>query len=246
MPLLILHILVICLSLLSWIMISIGGIIFLQRHKQKLSAIVPPACILLMVWIVNTYILYKAFFLCQPPSGIYSNIFDLLFTISTTVWGSHIIWKNLYKTMKRDFHQHYSILINAPAKLLPPKQKKEIVLTKKQKDRVDAWLKSPELITSKITLEKLAEEVIIDKADLSTYIRQKTGVSLSEYINSIRLAQSEEALLKNNNESIIAISEEAGFQAPSTFYRLFKKRHQLSPLEWKKQMTPNSKSRKDS
>lgn len=246
MPLFILHILVICMSLLSWIMISIGTIIFLQRYKQKLSVIVPTVCILLVMWIVNTYILYKAFFLCQKSPGIYSNIFDLLFTISTTVWGSHIIWKKLYKTMKRDFHQHHSIFISTPTKLLSPKQKKEIILTKKQKDRVDAWLKSPELITLKITLEKLAEDVIIDKADLSTYIKQTTGVSLSEYINSIRLAQSEKALLKNNNESIIAISEEAGFQAPSTFYRLFKKRHQLSPLEWKKQMAPNFRSQKDS
>jgi AraC-like DNA-binding protein len=56
---------------------------------------------------------------------------------------------------------------------------------------------------------------------------------LHEFINNERLSRAER-LLRETDESILSISERVGFNNVTYFNRLFKERHCVSPIEFRK------------
>ncbi|MDR7870252.1 MAG: Ada metal-binding domain-containing protein [Tissierellaceae bacterium] len=64
--------------------------------------------------------------------------------------------------------------------------------------------------------------------------RGEYGVTPSEYVTNLRLEEARQ-MLKNTNKEIIDIAYYVGFNALSTFYRLFKKNMGLSPAAYRKE-----------
>lgn len=98
--------------------------------------------------------------------------------------------------------------------------------------------------TQKITLSDVA-----DAANLSTYhfcrlFKQLSGKTFVEYITDLRLAHAENMLINGDNK-IIDVAELSGFGSVKTFNQLFKDKHGVSPVQFrKKQNSENVKPTK--
>lgn len=73
-----------------------------------------------------------------------------------------------------------------------------------------------------VKLAEVAAHVGMNKSAFCTFIRQRTGKSLSEYVNMMRIMKAYE-LLWSTDESIAEIAYGLGFTNVSYFNRLFKK-----------------------
>ena len=78
-----------------------------------------------------------------------------------------------------------------------------------------------------------ADKMCLTPKYLSTKIKQITGKSVFEWVNSSMIINAK-VLLKTNNKSIYHISEELHFPNPSFFSRFFKKHTGMTPNEYRK------------
>lgn len=252
MNLLTLQILAISTSLLAWTAISSSCFILLHSHNKKKNIALTTMSIFIILWIINTYILYKSFVLCQSISAIsaltVSYVSEIVYNLVTIFLGGYIIWdKYLSLRFKHKFDLSFLNITNRPT-TIPISVKKAAELSEKQIKQIHFWLNNPETYKSKITLKMIAKDVLIAPSVLSAFIKKEFGVSFSEYVNNLRLDDVEDSLLDKEQETktITELFEETGFQCPSSFYRNFEKRHQLSPLKWKELRTTNTDKESDS
>ena len=98
---------------------------------------------------------------------------------------------------------------------------------------------------SELTLAQLAEKVKIPSYHLSQVINEKLNCNFLDFINSYRVEEAKERLMdaKFSHYTIMAVAYEAGFNAKSTFYSVFKKQTGMTPSQFKKQ-TSNTKVQK--
>ena len=94
-----------------------------------------------------------------------------------------------------------------------------------------------------LNLEGLAARFAINKNYLSSRFHKEVGVTVTEYINSIRVRRSEE-LLGKTALSMQSVAEQCGFSDANYFTRIFKKINGVSPNEYRKSLkTRLSKTR---
>lgn len=79
-----------------------------------------------------------------------------------------------------------------------------------------------------LTLEKIASAVHVSKNYLSLLFSKFIELSISDYINKLRIEKSKK-LLKETNLSFLDIALECGFNSQSYFCSVFKKFEQISP-----------------
>lgn len=85
-----------------------------------------------------------------------------------------------------------------------------------------------------VSLKELAGQLYLSEGYLSRYVRQKFGMKFSDYVKKIRLSHAREDLQHTEN-SITQIIYESGFSSPGFFYREFKKKYGMSPMEYREQ-----------
>ena len=85
-----------------------------------------------------------------------------------------------------------------------------------------------------ITLQELSEVSNLTPQYLCSLFKKITGVRIFEYINSIRIKNSKEFIVKHQNMSIKEIAERCGFDNGSYFCEVFKKIEKITPGEFKK------------
>lgn len=88
-----------------------------------------------------------------------------------------------------------------------------------------------------ITLESIADSFFISKEYLSRLFRSEIGVTLTEYLRSLRLAWAAKLIITTDMKSI-DISELSGFGSIATFMRCFKKEYGISPLQMRESYRP--------
>lgn len=88
-------------------------------------------------------------------------------------------------------------------------------------------------VHEKIQLKEVAEHIGITEGYCSKYIKKITGMSFVEYVNTIRINDSQR-LLSNTDLGITEILEIAGFSSVATFNRVFKRATGKSPKEYRK------------
>ena len=94
-----------------------------------------------------------------------------------------------------------------------------------------------------LNLEGLAARFAINKNYLSSRFHKEVGMTVTEYINSIRIRRSEE-LLGKTALSMQGVAEQCGFSDANYFTRTFKKINGVSPNEYRKSLkTRLSKTR---
>jgi len=84
-----------------------------------------------------------------------------------------------------------------------------------------------------MTLNNLAKAVGISPYYLSHLFRKEMGISFLEYLTSVRLSIAKN-LLNNTAMTVIDICLEVGYQDPSHFAKIFKKKEGVHPTEYRK------------
>lgn len=84
----------------------------------------------------------------------------------------------------------------------------------------------------------IATELLVSEKYVFSFIKEQTGKSLGKYIEEVRIANSERLLLETNYSNS-EISKMCGFGSESTYYRIFSKKHSVSPLAWRERFKPN-------
>ena len=85
----------------------------------------------------------------------------------------------------------------------------------------------------KITLKEIAEREHLNYYYLSHFIKNKTGMSFQEYLNTVRLDKAVKMLI-TTDMSIIDISNTSGFPNINSFNNLFKDNYNTTPTEFRK------------
>ena len=106
--------------------------------------------------------------------------------------------------------------------------KKEITIA----DRVAQYIS--EHCASDLTLEMLCREFHFSKNHIINIFKKEYQMTPIQYMNGVKLKEVE-YLLEITSKSTEEIVYECGFRNYSHFYRLFYRRHHVSPSEWRKQ-----------
>ncbi|WP_083629268.1 substrate-binding domain-containing protein [Tenacibaculum agarivorans] len=112
--------------------------------------------------------------------------------------------------------------------------------SKEKKNKETAFInKIDELITknlddSTFTVEILAEELGISRVQLYRKIKAVLGITISDYIQNIKLERGKEMLLNEPNLSIADIAYSVGFSSPNYFSTAFKNKYNKTPNQFKK------------
>jgi two-component system response regulator YesN len=88
-----------------------------------------------------------------------------------------------------------------------------------------------------ISLNDLAEQFYVSAPYLSRRFKEKTGLTLMEYLEDIRMDKAQEYLV-NSEAQIADISEQVGYFEPAYFAKVFKKKYSLSPSEYRQKNKP--------
>lgn len=101
--------------------------------------------------------------------------------------------------------------------------------------RLLAYIRSHIADSRRLRVEELASAFAYSPGHLSTLFRQETGESLRQYIVRYRL-QLAEGQLKRSTLTISQIADELGFVDGCHLNKLFKKRYQLTPTDYRRQL----------
>ena len=88
--------------------------------------------------------------------------------------------------------------------------------------------------TSKISLTDVANHVYCNPTYLSRLLKTSVGLSFTNYLNNIRISQSE-ILLRETNDSIYTIAKIVGYESMGYFYKKFKEKNSCSPDSYRNQ-----------
>lgn len=83
-----------------------------------------------------------------------------------------------------------------------------------------------------VTLEELTEQMHLSKPYLSKYIKEKSGKTFGEIVKSVRMKKAC-TLLKNTSMTVENIADSVGYQNVEHFNRLFKKKYELTPVQYR-------------
>ena len=93
----------------------------------------------------------------------------------------------------------------------------------------------------RVTLATIAQDVHRSPTYLTTKVREQIGQSLMDYVIRRRM-QEAEILLTTTDDPVHVIGECVGYLEPSTFSRLFSKRHGMSPAVWREAQRAKDRS----
>jgi AraC-like DNA-binding protein len=83
-----------------------------------------------------------------------------------------------------------------------------------------------------LTLESVARQMHLSRAQFARHIRLQTGQTFITYLTERRLEEAQ-ILLRESEWTTIAISEFVGFQSSTYFHRLFRERMKMTPGEYR-------------
>jgi AraC-like DNA-binding protein len=84
----------------------------------------------------------------------------------------------------------------------------------------------------KITLEEVTEVMNMTKISFSRFIRKRSGKTFTEFLNDIRLSHASRLLI-DTQQTIAEVSYKCGYNNLSYFNRTFKRKHKITPKEFR-------------
>ncbi len=89
-------------------------------------------------------------------------------------------------------------------------------------------------------VQQIADDLGLSSAYISRIYKEKIGRNIIDTITEMRLSKAED-LLTNTDKTIAEICMESGYSSSSYFHRVFRKRHLISPGEYRQKMKENQK-----
>ena len=83
-----------------------------------------------------------------------------------------------------------------------------------------------------VTLDMVSEQFHLSKQYLSKYIKEKSGNNFGEIVTAIKMKKARN-LLKNEGMTVEVIAEKVGYLNVEHFTRQFKKRYQMTPVQYR-------------
>jgi len=83
-----------------------------------------------------------------------------------------------------------------------------------------------------ITIDRMAALTYYSKSHFMKFFKQHMGMGFTEYLNTYRLTIACR-LLDSTEDTILDIAVQAGFDSPSYFNRLFKRKYQMTPKNYR-------------
>ena len=125
-------------------------------------------------------------------------------------------------------------LAHAPRrKLVSNRYESESLIHQSKSRRINKVCKYIEdNISQKISLSEAAELVNMSDSAFSHFFKKQTSISFITYVNNLRIAKACE-LLANTELSASEICYDCGFNNKSNFIRLFTKRKNMTPIEYR-------------
>lgn len=85
-----------------------------------------------------------------------------------------------------------------------------------------------------ISIRQLCEQFHFQEDYFNRLLKQKTGMTYTEYVQNLRLDEAER-LLTGSSLSIEQIADAVGYQNKGYFYRIFAERHKMTPAKFRKE-----------
>jgi AraC-like DNA-binding protein len=200
-----------------------------KKYKESLNNYFSDVIRLKLHWVRYAYI---AAFFCGTLSMIAnffpSQLLDICFTIIYSTFYlffaiEYIKYPNIYK-----FIQPAIGAFDAEENLLSQTRHnhkwayyKKIVLEKRY------------YLNPGITIEEIAQKLNISRLILSKFINSEENKNFNSWINSMRIADSQQLMTENPDLSILQVSEQMGYSEQTNFSRQFKLITGDSPTEWR-------------
>jgi len=89
---------------------------------------------------------------------------------------------------------------------------------------------------NEITLKDLAAKVGLRHHQLSQVLNQHMGISFHDFLNRFRIERARKLLAQDDNETIIGIAYDCGFNSKVTFNQAFKKHTGITPKEYRQRI----------
>lgn len=86
----------------------------------------------------------------------------------------------------------------------------------------------------RLTVHHMADECGYSSSHFMRWFKEVTGTGFAAYLIEYRLGKAAQAL-RSSNDTILEISEQTGFENLSNFNRLFKKRFEMTPSQFRRQ-----------
>ncbi len=182
------------------------------------------------------------------------NLFIMAFSLVDSFLGLHLIGVNFQRVNSALTPALISFIVFAlgfrglmqpvifpfEAESLQNKKYEKSTLTdeqaRKSLEELLALMKEEKLYLQRdLTLQKLADRLSISSHHLSQIINEKLGQNFFDFINSYRIEEAKRLLMDGRGEAltILAISEEVGFNSKSSFNSAFKKHTGKTPKQFK-------------
>lgn len=85
-----------------------------------------------------------------------------------------------------------------------------------------------------LSLESVADRLQMSRSYLSTYFRERTGMTFTDYLNALRMSKAKELLGSGENVRIGDVAAEVGYRNVNSFIRMFKKLCGVTPGEYRR------------
>ncbi|WHY22112.1 helix-turn-helix domain-containing protein [Paenibacillus sp. G2S3] len=96
-----------------------------------------------------------------------------------------------------------------------------------------------------VSLQTIAEREYLSVPYLSKFFSENIGVNFQTYLTSIRLKNTVEALLRDQEHSLAELALEQGFPNAKSFYAAFKSRYHITPHEYRKKYRPQTHAKQE-
>ena len=142
--------------------------------------------------------------------------------ISSFLKASPIICRGLLLRIFRILNTQYEFSLSKKLR-----QKMNWILYEEISDYMKQHMKN-------ISIRMLCEEFHFQEDYFNRLLKNRTGMTYTEYLQHLRLQKAEELLL-HTRLTIDAIAAEVGYKNKGYFYKIFTERHRMTPAQFRKE-----------
>ena len=95
-------------------------------------------------------------------------------------------------------------------------------------------------LRSHLSREDLCKLIGVDKNDIAAIVKEFDGRNVPMYINNKRIIYGARLMQRQPNFNVQSIAEECGFNHLGTFYRLFRRKYGMTPIDFEKLVRNNA------